>query len=246
MSNMNGKNGKTPEPVLRNHVAVVLDESGSMMAMYREVIEGFNEQVAAIRESAEDQPTTVSLVKFNTHVPDPVYWVRPVEAMRPLTEADYNPNGMTAMLDAVGLTVDRLRALPDADDENTAFLVLILSDGQENNSRKYSHKDIAERIQELDRTDRWTFAYMGANQNLATVAQDMAIPFENTSSFDATSQGVAEGSLLMAESTRAYMGKRRAGQKSDKAFYRAPDPAPEPEPEKDGEFWGGSLPVKWR
>jgi hypothetical protein len=235
---MEKENGEIPEPVFRNHVAIVLDESGSMGAVRREIMDAFNEQVQTIRESAMDQPTTVSLVKFNTSVPDPVYWARSVDAMHPLREEDYSPNGLTAMLDAVGLTVERLRALPDAEDENTSFLVLILSDGRENNSRRFSYGDIAERIAELERTDRWTFAYMGANQDLAAVSDDLSIPRSNMLAFDASPDGVAAAGASTRESTRAWTGKRRAGQESDKSFFRSEEPEP---PDEPGGFWHGTA-----
>jgi hypothetical protein len=235
---MEKQNGKCPEPILRNHIAIVLDESGSMAAMRREIMEAFNEQVETIRESAMDQPTTVSLVKFNTSVPDPVYWTRSVDVMHPLREEDYSPHGLTAMLDAVGLTIDRLRALPDAESENTSFLVLILSDGQENNSRRFTYADIAERIEELEHTDRWTFAYMGANQDLAAVAEGLSIPRSNMLAFHASPDGVASAGTAVREGTRAWTGKRRAGQKSDKSFFQGEEREPT---DKPGDFWQGTA-----
>jgi len=243
---MSENNGKNAESTLRNHIAVVLDESGSMMAIRHEIMEAFNEQVAVIRESATDQPTTISLVKFSTSVPDPVYWAEPVDVMRPLTAEDYAPHGLTAMLDAVGLTVDRLRALPDAEDEDTSFLVFVLSDGQENNSRRYSYGDIAERIQSLEKTGRWTFAYMGANQDLAHVSQDLGIPAANVMEFTSTSEGVKEGGYQAAESARSWVGKRRAGQKADRSFFRPEDDVAAPEaPDEPGAFWKGGT-ARWR
>lgn len=235
---MNGSNGKSADHTLRNHIAIVLDESGSMMSIRREIMDAFNEQVEVIRASAEDQPTTISLVTFSTSVPDPTYWAQPVDIMRPLRDVDYRPSGLTAMLDAMGLTMDRLRALPDADDENTSFLVMVLSDGRENNSRQYSDRDIAERIQALERTDRWTFAYIGANQDLAEVSDRLHIPAENMMVFAPTPDGVRYGGNVVRDSTEAWVGKRRAGLKSDKSFFGADgaDPTPRP-PDQPGAFW---------
>lgn len=239
---MSSSNGKHAEEVLRNHIAIVLDESGSMMSIRREIMDVFNEQVDVVRASAMDQPTTISLVKFSTHVPDPVYWTEPVDVMRRLSPADYQPNGLTAMLDAVGLTIDRLRALPDADDENTSFLVMVLSDGQENNSRRYSFGDVAERIQTLERTDRWTFAYIGANQDLGEMADRLLIPAANMMAFESTSVGAQSVGHAMRESTVDWVGKRRRGQKSDKAFFRPEGVEPSPEtPDAPGAFWSGTA-----
>ena len=234
MSTANG-NGKQ-KPKLRNHIAIVLDESGSMGSIRIEAIDAFNQQVKAIKETTAGQQSTVSLVKFNTVVSDPVYWAQPVETMSPIGPNDYMPNGMTAMLDAVGLTIDRLRVLPDADDEDTSFLVVIISDGHENNSKKYSYRDVAERIQTLDATERWTFTYLGANQDLSQVSADLHIPVQNTSAFIASSAGMAEGARVHDAGTRKYLRSRAAGQKNLKDFY-VPDPAPEPPAPENGESW---------
>jgi uncharacterized protein YegL len=232
---MKGTNGK--EPVQRTHVAFVLDESGSMQSIRGETIDAFNQQVVAIRETTEGQEATVSLVKFNTIVPDPVYWTQPVERMQEIDREVYRPNGMTAMLDAIGLTVDRLVSLPDAEDENTSFLVVIISDGQENNSKRFSSADIAERIQRLDATDRWTFTYLGANQDLAQVQRDLRIPAANTSAFEATAQGIAYASGRQDRGTRAFMRDRAQGKKSKKDFYLDDDPPQPPTPPETGGFW---------
>ncbi len=233
----NGTNGSGNATVLANHVAIVLDESGSMNSMRREAIDAFNQQANDIQDKAKDQTTTVSLVKFSTTVPNPIYWAEPVERLRPIGPDDYAPDGMTAMLDAVGLTIDRLKKLPDANDEDTSFLVLIISDGCENNSKRYSYQDIAERIQELDKTDRWTFTYLGANQDLARVAAQMNIPAANVSPFAADASGMADGALQMRVSSARFFEGRRTGKKSSKDFYTpAPDDAP-PRPEGDGQSW---------
>lgn len=225
MSKSNGKakakpDGEAPRKRLRNHVAIILDESGSMDAMRWETIGAFNQQVDTIRAAAKDQDTTVSLVKFNTIVPEPVYWTEPVGRLAPIGRDDYRPNGMTAMLDAVGTTIDRLRRLPDADDEDTSFLILIISDGMENNSKHYSWEAIAERIQELDKTDRWTFAYLGANQDLSVVSERMSIPRGNMGAFEASRQGVRDSSVRMCTAQDKFFRDRVRGCKSKKDFFR--------------------------
>lgn len=235
---MNG-NGSGARVALRNHVAIVLDESGSMETLRPEAIDAFNQQVETIRQAAEGQETTVSLVKFNTAVPDPVYWMQPVDRMAPIGPADYEPNGLTAMLDAVGLTIDRLKQAPGADDEDTSFLVLIISDGLENNSKRYTYESVAERIQELDGTDRWTFTYLGANQNLSVVSQRMNIPMQNVSVFAASPEGLQYGAERMRTGSEFFFQGRRAGRKSSKAFFDASSgPGQQPgAKEGDGSSW---------
>lgn len=208
---------------LKNYVAIVLDESGSMESMRQETIDAFNQQAEAIRTQAADMETLVSLVKFNTSVPDPVYWSEPAATARPITKRDYEPNGWTAMLDAVGLTIDRLCKVKDADAEDVSFLVVIISDGEENNSKRYTWQGVAEKIQTLDKTGRWTFAYMGSNQDLGAISRKMAIPMDNVAAFTATPGGVKEASDVQVAASMAFVADRRAGFKSSKSFYKKDD-----------------------
>ncbi|HEY3413022.1 MAG TPA: vWA domain-containing protein [Armatimonadota bacterium] len=230
-------NGAHPQR-LKNYVAIVLDESGSMDAMRREAIDAFNEQADAIRTAAADQDTRVSLVKFNTVVPNPVYWNEPVGSLARLTARDYCPTGLTAMLDAVGLTIDRLKTMKDAGEDHVSFLVIVISDGYENNSKRFTYPQIAKRIGDLQKTDRWTFVYLGSNQDLSVISQEMGIHPDNVASFKATSEGMKEAGSVQAAATMNYVAERRAGMKSSKAFYkRDADVPPTPEDTGEGNFW---------
>lgn len=71
---------------------------------------------------------------------------QPLERLHGLYRRSYVPNGNTAMLDAVGSTLDR-PVMEVRNPHEKSFVVCILSDGYENASRDYSYNDIAQRIQ---------------------------------------------------------------------------------------------------
>ena len=208
-----------PLKKLVNRVAIVLDESGSMDPMRKEAIDAFNDQIKTIKAGGEKQETTVSLVKFNTEVPEPVFWELPVENVRRITTRDYRPNGMTALLDAIGLTIDRLAALPDAEDSNTSFLVIIISDGEENNSKEFSHAAIAERIENLEKTERWTFVFLGANQDMLKVAQNFKITMMNVAEFQACPVGVRDASDRISKGISRHMTRKSMGMHASRDFF---------------------------
>jgi hypothetical protein len=92
------------------HVAIVLDRSGSMEECREATIGGFNEYVDGIREAAEREELTVkaTLTVFNGDV-GVRYVDAPISRLTKLSRKTYVPGGMTAMLDAVGETIERLQ-----------------------------------------------------------------------------------------------------------------------------------------
>lgn len=112
----------------------------------------------------------------------------PLGRAYPLSRKTYVPDGMTAMLDAVGGTIDRLECRGKGIDE-ASVLVCVISDGYENASHRYGYPDVAERIQRLTETGWWTFTYLGSNQDLSQVSAALHIPQGNTASYQATPSG---------------------------------------------------------
>lgn len=169
-------------------VAIVLDRSGSMEGCRDETISGFNEYVAEIRVTARQEGLNarVSLITFNGEV-TPVYWSAPLDRLQPIDHNSYVPGGMAAMLDAVGTTIAHL-VQQEADAEGHA-LVCIISDGLENASREYTSAAIAKRVHDLQATSRWTFTYLGSNQDLAKVSADLGVPQTNMAAYSSTPAG---------------------------------------------------------
>jgi len=211
--------GKKPIKIGKTYIALILDSSGSMASIKGETINHFNEQIEQIAKDSVGLDTSVSLATFNSEV-DIKFFNNPVNDLKPLTLKTYFPNGYTSLYDAVGITVDRLLAeCKDIKKKDTAVLVVILSDGQENSSQKYTIEDIAERIQELQNTKRWTFTYLGANQDLSKIEQQLHIPAGNISAFVANTAGMAAATNLSVGSSQSYMTSRRLGETQTYGYY---------------------------
>jgi uncharacterized protein YegL len=211
--------GKKPIKVGKTYIALILDASGSMASIKGETINHFNEQIEQIAKDSVGLDTSVSLTTFNGEV-DVKFFDSPVDSLKPLTLKTYAPGGYTSLYDAVGTTVDRLLAeCKDIKKKDTAVLIVILSDGQENSSQKYNVGDIAERIQELQNTKRWTFTYLGANQDLSKIAQQLHIPAGNISAFTADAIGMVAATNLSVGSSQSYMDSRREGTTQTIGYY---------------------------
>ncbi len=216
-----GKSKKSKK-VLKNHIAIVLDRSGSMGPIRAEAVAMFNEQIKAIKETTKGMDTKVSFATFSTVADKPLIFNESADKLVPLTEASYTPDGWTAMFDGVGSMIDALNKLPEASDEDCSFLMVIISDGAENYSREYNAVSIAEKIKTLQATKRWTFSYLGANQDLSVVSQTLNIPLGNTYAFASTGIGTNAASTVNSTSTRSYMGSRAKGMTSSASFYSTP------------------------
>lgn len=208
---------------LKNYMAIVLDESGSMETIWAETINTFNEQIKVIKGNAEDMETMVSLQTFNTTVPKPRLWNVSDSKLQPISIKDYKPYGMTALHDAIGETITKLKDVPDVDDPTVSFLLVIISDGEENHSKLPSQGgwkyNIAPLIKEVQSTGKWTITYLGANQDLAKISDELGIIKGNLMKFDASSKGMKEAGFTVSMGLNSFYSSRRSGGTSTDNFY---------------------------
>ncbi len=204
--------------IKKTHAIFILDESGSMGSIREETIQAFNQQVETIKENSEKVATEVTLVTFNTEVNEPIHWKQPADSLVELTEKDFIPNGMTALYDAVGTTISKFQKDPDYDDEAVTFLVIIVTDGLENNSKEYG-QSLPALIKDQEANGRWTFTYLGANQDVLAVAKAMNINASNASQYVATAQGVGEASKGLTRGISTYFSATSTGQTQVQNFY---------------------------
>lgn len=206
------------------HVAIVLDRSGSMEAVRDETISGFNEQVGKIRAKAaqsDAEKTFVTLVLFNDEVVFSKF-AEPAEALAPIDRESYEPDRTTAMLDAVGFTLERFQDVV-RDDDDTRYLVVVISDGAENDSHEYTYERIAEMIQKRQATGRWTFSYMGANQDLSVISERLSIPRSNLGTYVSSPGGTMIGFGSLSRSVIGFMSKPADEPLSSDKFFRDED-----------------------
>ena len=172
---LNGMMEKKP----KTRMAVILDKSGSMATTKSQAVEGLNEQIQQAREHAKEHDLRCSLVTFNGEVFEHL-WDVPAEKLIEAKPEDYNPNGSTAWLDAVGYTIQKLLSTEGPEDAETAYLVYVISDGQTNADMHYNGEALKELIEGCMATKRWTITYMGHNARyLQEVARQTGVPLTN-------------------------------------------------------------------
>jgi hypothetical protein len=193
-------------------VGIVLDRSSSMESIKNETISGTNEQFSALRDSDDAANTSVAFFSFN-HEVTPVFknddgtpTLVACASLDDISDADYFPNGMTAMYDAVGDAIDFFAAEAKKADD---VLIVIISDGYENASKRFDAEKVAGRVKELQDSG-WNFTYIGANQDLSTVAEQLGIHVGNMLQFESNSAGTVQMSNTVGDALRNYTSTRSA------------------------------------
>ena len=168
-------------------IIFVIDKSGSMSRLTNDTIEGFN---GFVESQKDDTKTTLTTVLFDTswktlHDGVDVYEVSP------MTNKDYIAGGGTAMLDAIGDTINRVQ---DRHDELGAekpekVLFVITTDGEENASRKFTKAQIEKMIKHQTNGHGWEFMFLGANMDAVKEAASIGISYDRSISYDWTARG---------------------------------------------------------
>ena len=200
---------------------ILVDKSGSMSDCIDQTINGFNEQIAKIREMElefPEQQMTIGLTTFNTRVSH-LYYMKPVEHAYKMDERNYQPDGSTAMLDAMAETMAALSQLQQQSNEQipTTVVMVILTDGYENASRRYTLKNVKEMVEEREASGTWTFSFLGATLDAVDVAEQMSIRRENSIAFEKKDM---KGEVWdrLDFSMRGYYDKKRKGEDIRKLF----------------------------
>ena len=120
----------------------IIDKSGSMEGLEKDTIGGFNSMLK--EQQAVEGEAIVTTVLFDNRY-ELLHDRIDIRAVSPLTEKNYTVGGNTALLDALGKTIRKIREVQEHTAEDyraEKVLFTIITDGEENASREYS----AERI----------------------------------------------------------------------------------------------------
>jgi hypothetical protein len=169
-------------------ITVVLDRSGSMDSCRMEAENGLNHFIA--EQAAKPGAALFTLVQFDTEYE----FVHRGVPIGNVPNCRLQPRGMTALLDAVGRTInetgERLRNIPEADRPGLV-VVLIITDGHENSSHEFKLDQIKQMIQHQTDVYQWQFTFLGANQDAFAEAEKMGMARAAAACYDASSPDLA-------------------------------------------------------
>lgn len=167
----------------------IIDKSGSMAGLEDDTVGGFN---AFVDDNRHIEGTAVlTTVLFDTGCTT-LYDRVDLREVKPLTRADYRPGGCTALLDAVGATLEyiaRIQGYMPAGYKPGKTIVAITTDGHENASARYTYPQVKRLIEECQAECGWEFLFLGANIDVAAEAGRLGIPQERAAAYTCDDAG---------------------------------------------------------
>lgn len=187
-------------------IGIVIDRSGSMDPLVSDTCGGFNRFLAD--QKAVPGTADLTMVQFATDY-QVVHDCLPLDKVPDLTPQTYVPNGGTALLDAIGRTVNqmgqRLAAMSEADRPGKVILVII-TDGEENASKEFTREQVREMLEHQQKKYSWEILYFGANQDVFTVGSSMGIAAASSVSYAPTGRGTQDAYSEMSVRLRTIRG----------------------------------------
>lgn len=150
-------------------ITLLIDRSGSM-ASCREAME---QALRTFVKGHKKVPSTrLSVIEFDDLDPQfPVMTARPI---REVERISIVPRGNTPLIDAFCLAIDgagnRLSNMK-ASERPDQVLFVVITDGQENASKRFKREDLVTRTRHQQDRYNWQFIYLGANQDSMKEAQ---------------------------------------------------------------------------
>ena len=169
----------------------ILDKSGSMSGLEGDTIGGFNSLIEKQRK--EDGKARVSTILFN-HEVEVIHDRVDLEGIKPLTDKEYCVSGCTALLDAIGNSINHIlkeHKNCKQEDVPSRTMFIITTDGLENSSREYTYKSIKKMIENVKEKYEWEFIFLGANMDAVSEASKMGIDSGNAVNYKYDAKGVS-------------------------------------------------------
>lgn len=223
---------------MKQYIGIIRDHSVSMRALSNKAKDDYNSLIETIKESAKETGIITSLTvvecgavsgeyltgynpfSSRTGIVKLVESNKRVENVQPL-DIYKTLGGSTPLLDSVGEIISELEKLRDIDDPDVSVLIMVITDGEENSSHKWSAHSLKQKMNRLQSTDRWTFAFRcprgGKNQLMS-----LGIPSGNILEWDQTEKGLEESSYQTQTAFRGYYVSRTLGTSSTDKFYVDP------------------------
>jgi len=194
-----------------SYLIFLVDRSGSMASIAKDMIGGFNAFIKAQR-AAKAGDCKVFFYQFDTKY-DAVYEGVDLEKVVDLTDKTYVPRGGTALYCSHGKTIvaigEKLNLMPESDRPEKVLIVTI-TDGENNSvlenseEKVYTLEQVKEMVKHQTDAYNWDFAYIGANQDAWQVGNNMGYAKGTSLNYVASSTGTAAMFDKLTKSTVSY------------------------------------------
>lgn len=173
----------------RTELVFILDRSGSMSGLEADTIGGYNSMLEKQKKEAGE--ATVTTVLFDDQY-ELLHDRIDLRGVWPITDREYYVRGCTALLDAIGKTIQKIasvqrHAAPEQRADKVLFV--ITTDGMENASREYTYDKIRALVERQKQEYGWEFLFLGANIDAIQTAKHFGIGADRAVNYHADSAG---------------------------------------------------------
>lgn len=181
-------------------IVVVLDRSGSMAVVRKDMEGGFDHLIEEQKKAPGK--CRVTLAQFDDQY-ELVYSGVPVGKVPKL---HLYPRGYTALLDALGKTINETETRLSSIKEKPQVLFVVITDGAENASKEFTGEQVFDMIKHKRDKSHWEFVFLGANQDAIKTATNLGISATNSITFHPNSVGTQSVYQTVSRGIVKYRG----------------------------------------
>lgn len=183
----------------RTELAFILDRSGSMCGLEADTIGGYNAMLEKQKKEAGEAIVTTVLFDDQYEL---LHDRIDLRGIAPITDREYYVRGSTALLDAIGKTIQKIaniqkRTAPEFRADRVLFV--ITTDGHENASREYSYSKVKALLERQKKQYDWEFLFLGANIDAIATAQRFGIEADRAVDYHADGEGTQLNYQVLSE-----------------------------------------------
>ena len=177
----------------------ILDRSGSMSGLESDTIGGYNAMLA--KQQNEPGEAVITTVLFDDQY-ELLHDRINLRGVAPVTDREYYVRGNTALLDAVGKTINKIGNAQKrtAEPERAEHVVVVITtDGKENASREFNEENVRQMIEHQKSKYGWEFIFLGANIDAIATAARYGIGRNRAANYNADAEGTALNYSVISE-----------------------------------------------
>ncbi len=207
---------------MQTYIGIVRDHSASMSGLRTAAMKDYNSLIGTIKDNSlkHKDNTKLTVVKCGCG--------RSAEVITDFINAEVNVpeltyyetnGGSTPLYDSVGQLIEIFKKVKD---KNATFLLMVITDGHENSSRKWNHVNLSKEIKELQATDRWSFTFRVPRGSKDVIMRHLGVPEGNVFEWEQSAQGMSSATIATQSALTSYYTSKAAGVNATRSFY-SPD-----------------------
>lgn len=186
----------------------ILDRSGSMSGLESDTIGGYNAMLE--KQKKEPGEVVITTVLFDDRY-ELLHDRINLRGIAPITDNEYFVRGSTALLDAIGKTINKIGNVLNytAEEERPEHVMFIITtDGMENASREFSCEKISQMIEHQKSKYGWEFIFLGANIDAIATAERFGIGKDRATNYHADREGTLLNYEVISETVSCLRASR--------------------------------------